>query len=159
MKNCKIVISLTMLSLLIFQRCTTIDKNPKVILQELTYDSINKKSKLFDVNLTTTIAYKVSETVSQDFNGLVLTIDKNKFLLTPDINSKKINKETNTLLIKFNSNIKFVSKTFKNDSISDKILKSKIINCKGLTIEKDSTFELKSLVVGYSVIDKGLKYE
>jgi hypothetical protein len=161
MKTDKTIISLAIFSIFTFQRCTVFEDNQsqKIISQELTYDSINNKSKLFNVGLETTISYTTKDTNSIDFNNLTLIINNDKFTLVPVIESKKFDKETNTLKIKFRTKINFLSKTYKNDTLTNKVLGSKISNSDGKFIEKDDSFELKSLILGYPPNDKAPKYE
>lgn len=161
MKTDKTIISLAIFSIFTFQRCTVFEDNQsqKIISQELTYDSINNKSKLFNIGLETTISYTTKDTNSIDFNNLTLIINNDKFTLVPVIESKKFDKETNTLKIKFRTKINFLSKTYKNDTLTNKVLGSKISNSDGKVIEKDDSFELKSLILGYPPNDKAPKYE
>jgi lipopolysaccharide biosynthesis glycosyltransferase len=81
MKTDKTIISLAIFSIFTFQRCTVFEDNQsqKIISQELTYDSINNKSKLFNVGLETTISYTTKDTNSIDFNNLTLIINNDKY--------------------------------------------------------------------------------
>ncbi|MTD67778.1 hypothetical protein [Flavobacterium sp. LC2016-13] len=160
MKNKIILIPITIFAIGIFQRCTIKStKNQKVISQELLYDSINKHSKLFDVDLTTIVEFNDTDSTNNNFNNLSLIIEKDTFHLIPDLKNKEFIKERNTLKIKFATEAKFISKTYENDSLSDKILKSIIIIDKSKIIEKDKPFVVKSLILGYPVKENGIKFE
>lgn len=161
MKTYKIIIYITIFSSFAFLKCTNFENNldPKIISQELTYDSINRKSKLFNVDLETTIKYKINDTSAIDYNHFILIINKDKYPLVPIYDSKKFDELTNTFIIKYIAKTVFVSKTFKNDTLTRHILNSKIITVDGKYIEKEDFFELKSLILGYSPNDKGMKYE
>ncbi|WP_409416553.1 hypothetical protein [Flavobacterium sp. PS2] len=152
---------LLMFILVVFQKCIFFEskETQKVISQELLYDSINKKSKLFNVDLTTIVEFKDTDSTSNNFNDLSIIIEKDTFPLIPDIKNKEFIKERNTLKIKFAIKTKFTSKTFENDSLSDKILKSIVIIDKSKIIEKDKSYGVKSLILGYPVKENGIKFE
>lgn len=160
MANKKVII-VAIFSLVLLQKCkySAVENSQKIISQELTYDSINSKSKMFNVDLETTIKFETNDIHSENYNNLSLVIGKSKFSLHPIIDSKKFDKKTHTLTIKFNTDAKFVSKIYKNDTLTNKILNSKIIINDGGMIEKDDSFELKSLILGYPANDKAPKYE
>jgi len=160
MKNkSKIIVAL--LSLFLFQKCKYFHsgKEEEVISQALTYDSISRHSKDFDVFLETTIAFKNDDVNDVNKNGLSLHIGKVKFLLHPIRDSKKIDKETGAVLIKFSTEKTFHSKTYKNDTLTNQILNSKIATSDGNFIDKDSSYQLLSLILGYPANNKALKYE
>lgn len=160
MKNKTILIPIAIFAIGIFQRCTIKStKSQKVISQELLYDSIKKQSKLFDVDLTTIVEFKDIDSTSNNFNNLSLIIEKDTFPLIPDLNNKEFIKERNTLKIKFTTEAKFISKTYENDSLSEKILKSIIIIDNSRIIDKDKSFVVKSSILGYPVKENGLKFE
>jgi hypothetical protein len=150
-----------MFILVVFQKCNFLEskETQKVISQELLYDSINKKSKLFNVDLTTIVEFKDTDSTRNNFNDLSIIIEKDTFPLIPDINNKEFIRERNTLKIKFVTKMKFTSKTFENDSLSEKILKSIVIIDKSKIIEKDKYFMVKSLILGYPVKENGIKFE
>jgi hypothetical protein len=154
-----IIIVIVVISLVSLQRCKFFDSknSQKIISQELVYDSINNKSKVFDVDLETTIEFKTNDANSIKYSNLSLVIDKSKFPLV--VVSKKFDEETNTLLIKFKSDVNFISKTYKNDSLKNKIINSKVSNNDGEIINKDNSFKFNSLIVGYLPNDKAPKYE
>ncbi|SHF74669.1 hypothetical protein [Flavobacterium defluvii] len=160
MKNKIILIPIAIFAIGIFQRCTNNStKSQKVISQELLYDSIKKQSKSFDIDLTTIVEFKDTDSTSSNFNNLFLVIEKDTFPLIPDLKNKEFIKERNTLKIKFATVAKFTSKTYENDSLSEKILKSIIIIDKSKIIEKDKHFVVKSLILGYPVRENGIKFE
>ena len=160
MKNKIILIPIAIFAIGMFERCTIKSKeSQKVISQELLYDSIKKQSKLFDVDLTTIVEFRDTDSTITNFNNLALIIEKDTFPLIPDIKNKEFIKERNTLKIKFATKAKFASKTFENDSLSEKVFKSIIIMDKSKIIEKDKSFIVKSLILGYPVKENGIKFE
>ena len=156
----KIKISiLIVLLIVIFQRCTVEQKSQKIISQELLYDSIKKYKNYFDVHLTTIIEFENVNATNNNFSNLSIIIDKDTFPLIPVIAKGKYDKENNSLVINFGISKKFVSKTFKNDTLKNKILNSRVVIEKSKIVEKEKSFVLQSLILGYPVKENGVRFE
>ncbi len=146
---------------IVFLRCSLFENrlNEKIFSQQLVYDSINNKSKTFNVTLETNIVFCSKDSSRIDYNELNLIINNNSYSLIPDIKSKKNIKRENKFVITFNSKVNFTSKYYKNDTLTNKVLNSKIRNKKGNFLCKVDSYELKSLILANPPTKKGLKLE
>jgi hypothetical protein len=157
-----IIILIAMGFLPVFQKCTFLssNRNVKLVNQELIYDSINNKSRFFDVNLYTTLDFKKKCNELKDYRNIYIVIDKDTLRLIPEKNIKGKEDEHNIIQIKYFSKINFKSKIYQNDSLSKIILnQSKIINNKGKEIKKSDYYSFKSLITFHKIKEGALKHE
>jgi hypothetical protein len=162
MKKLKILIFVFTLFLLGLQKCTFLNSNndTKIISQELLYDSLFKKKKIFDVNLYTTLIFNSDRDSNNNFTHFFAIIKKDTFPLNPIVNYKDRTCENGSYKIKFRSQINFSSLNYVNDSLTKIILwNCKIINKDGEEIFKDKTFEFKSLIKFHKIKKDAIKYE
>lgn len=161
MRTSKIIL-IAIVFLPVFQKCTFLNsnRNAKLVNQELIYDSINNKSKFFDVNLYTTLDFEKKCNELKDYRNIYIVIDKDTFPLIPEKNIKGKEDKYNITQIKYFSKINFKSKIYENDSLSQVILnESKIINDKGKEIKKSDYYSFKSLITFHKIKKDALKRE
>lgn len=143
-----ITLSIIIISILGFQKCSLHTPTDVTVLNnKIIYDSINYKGKGFRVNLYTTLEFNESVIRRADYNDFLLVVNKDTFSLVPEVNYLKMKSHSNIIEVKYFSQINFQSKGFSNDSIINIIkTSSKIINSKGIEIDKKGTYDIESLI-------------
>lgn len=155
-----IIFIIVILTAFFCQKCGFCDSSISTTIanHQLIYDSINYKGKDFKVNLYTTLEFESKNIDRNQYNDFLLIIKKDTFSLIPEVNFLKKKNDKNNIFIKYYSRINFKSTVYDNDSIIEIIKKSsKIINSKGVEINKSKTFNIQPLILLHMPKNNGIK--